>query len=130
MPQSGSKNTYRLFPDNKKHTLVISDQLDTEKWSTGVSALVEAAELDLTSLVVDLLANPQIRVLVLDTRDETVREKVRGIKLPALKDQLRGDIKTEHLALVSQYVDVYEDEYFGTFPLPPYFPSPIKYDIE
>lgn len=130
MPQSGSKNIYRLFPDNKKHTVAIVDTLDTEKWTQGVSALIHADELDLTSLVVDLLANPQIRVIVLDTKDTGVKDKVRSLKLPALKDQLTLTIKDEHLALINQYVDIFEDEYYGTFLMPPYYPSPIKYVID
>jgi hypothetical protein len=130
MPQSGSKNTYRLLPEAGKHTLVVTDNLDTEKWSAGAAALLYAGQFDLTSLVVDILANPQIRVIVIDSAGDDIVEQVTRLKSSKLGEGLTAPIKGEHLALVNQYIDVYFEQYHGKFPLPPFYPSPIKYDIE
>lgn len=74
----------------------------------------------------DLLANPQIRAVVLDAVCAECaapwRSWFEGVDVPAL-----DRIDAEHRALVRQYVDLFDDEYEAKGPLQPWWPSRIRY---
>lgn len=74
-------------------------------------------------IVRDLLANPQVRAVVFDACPE-VRQWFSMVW-----DGSRGidGIDVEHLALVRQFVDLYDDDFMLRGPQQPFSPSRIMY---
>ena len=129
-----SKIFYFISPENKNHVLVCT--LDTpimekaDKWKTGVSALFNLRTREqIGYLIRDLLANPQIRVIVLDGVGDAVKRDLYAFwnNELTLRDLDITDISEEHVTLLQQYVDIYEDEYKGYMTMTMYSPEPIKY---
>jgi len=94
------------------------------KWGARAAAALADDACELQAVVRDLLANPHIRVVVFDGaprgRDAWVAVW-RGDALPA------WPIQREHVQLVRQFVDLYDDDFLIKTVLPPYWPARIRY---
>ncbi len=95
----------------------------TAKWGKRVAAAVDDDPANVRDVVRDLLANPQIRIIVFDgpTRNRDVWEDFRYGPMPDWK------IDQEHLTLVRQYVDLFDDDFFIKGPMQPFWPLRIRY---
>lgn len=95
------------------------------RWGRAAAAAVAAGAFGY-DLLRDLLANPQIRAIVLDAVCAACaapwRSWFEGVDDPAL-----DRVDAEHRALIRQYVDLFDDEYQAKGPLQPWWPSRIRY---
>jgi hypothetical protein len=95
------------------------------KWQGRAAAFFEFhAATDLPSLIRDLLANPQIRVVVVDGAGARV----------ALDDFWHGTevvhvpgVALHHVELVRHYVNLFDEDCRLFGPLPPYWPHRLRY---
>lgn len=95
------------------------------RWRERAAATLSFSTSDsLTDVVRDLLANPQIRAVVLVGAPE---------KASAFQDfwqrkvPLKGDIKEDHQELVRQFVDLFTDDCNFHKPQQPFWPQRILY---
>lgn len=95
-----------------------------ERWGNRACAVIGDSSRILRDLVRDLLANPQVRALVFDgpaCGRESFDQFWRGTDTPPWQ------IGTEHLNLVRQFVDLFDDECFWKAPPQPFWPARIMY---
>lgn len=94
------------------------------KWGARVAAALADDAVVVRDLVRDLLANPHVRVVVLD--GEAAAKDVRAFwyddAYPAWL------LQKDHLTLVRQFVDLYDDDFVIKTMLPPYWPAGIRYE--
>ena len=94
------------------------------RWAARAAAAIGDSSRYLQDVVRDLLANPHIRIVVFD--GEACGRK-------AWSDFWDGryvpdwPIQNEHLRLVRQFVDLYDDDFVIKTVLPPYWPARICY---
>lgn len=95
------------------------------RWGTVACAAVSDS-LFCYDLLRDLLANPQVRAIVFDAVQPGCSEPWRawfeGTDMP-----LSRKIDREHVTLLRQFVDIYDDEYVAKGSLQPWWPSRIRY---
>ena len=124
-----STATYcRLNPNKQILICSLGDPCDTprllEKWATRACAIFAfGAGESLSNLVRDLLANPQIRAIVFDgpgAGSQVFRDFWIGTDVP------EWGINAEHITLVRQFVDLY-DEDCGHRLMQPFWPQRLKY---
>jgi hypothetical protein len=94
------------------------------RWASKACAIFEfPADGVLLDIVRDILANPQIRCIVFDGTGagrDVFREFWDSKSMPD------WSIKPEHVKLVRQFVDLYDDD-CGFRPLQPFWPERLKY---
>lgn len=94
------------------------------RWFRRAAASIVDEDVVVRDVVRDLLANPQIRIIVFDG-DVLGRGEWddfwHGKAFPDWK------IDQEHLSLVRQYVDLYDDDFGVKGPLQPFWPVRIRY---
>lgn len=120
---------YRLVSRNAQALLIrrppsglLADDLSA--WDERVVAcLTDVAALDLRSVVRDILHNPQIRVVVF-AHAPTCRAIYSSFWEGS--DGLDG-IDGEHVAMVRQFVDLYDDDFALRGPQQPFSPIRVMY---
>lgn len=119
-----------LVPDGQ----VLVCSLDTvpttaslvDKWQGRAAAIFSFAEGDdVIDVIRDILANPQIRALVLDG-DGAGASKIREFWSNASVSSKQG-IPQESLDLVRRFVDLYDDDCGFKGPRQPFWPKRMKY---
>lgn len=95
-----------------------------ERWKDRAAAIIDDAIAAMHCVVRDLLANPQIRAIVFDG-DCCCREAYDKLWLGETKVDWKIDL--EHLQLVRQFVDLYDDDFGHLGPQQPFWPLRIKY---
>lgn len=93
------------------------------RWATRACAVTHDAIVSIPGIVRDLLANPHVRALVFD--GETCSRRAWNA---FFEDGVPVEgIDAEHLALVRQFVGVYDDDFTIKKPMQPYWPARIRY---
>lgn len=95
-----------------------------ERWKDRAVGLVNDSITLLPDLLRDLLANPQIRAIVFDG-DCCCREGYDKFWLG--ESSLEVKIDDEHITLIRQFVDLYDDDFMHKGPQAPFWPTRIKY---
>jgi hypothetical protein len=95
-----------------------------ERWKERGVALIHDSGTILRDVVRDLLANPQVRAIVFDGPAHG-RELYDAFWLGSGDPGWRID--TEHLQLVRQFVDLYDDDCGIKSPMQPFWPARIAY---
>lgn len=124
--------------DRKKQILVctLSDPrlYAINNWVDKSAAIFELTrDLQLDALIRDLLANPQIRALVIDGEGQAraLLEMFWGGHIDQLISRgprgMFAGIPREHLDLVRMHVGLYNNEFVLTRPMLPYMMKPLKY---
>jgi|SRR5580704_1080461 hypothetical protein len=93
-------------------------------WGSRAAALAPDSAQFLKDVVRDLLANPQIRVIVFHGSTcgrEAYDHFWRSSIVPD------WGISGEHLTLVRQFVDLFDDDFLIRAPMAPYWPERITY---
>jgi hypothetical protein len=131
--QPVSQVSYHVI-DGDKQILVCSLEGDhrrsglLERWKTRALATFSFTEADdLCDVVRDLLANPQVRAIVFDGSspvEATFRAFWTRQIAPAWK------INEEHLELVRQFVDLFNEDCGFHKPQQPFWPQRLKYQEE
>jgi hypothetical protein len=98
-----------------------------ERWKTRGCAVIHDSSKILRDVVRDLLANPQIRAIVFDG-PACGRAAYDAFWAGTAPPTWRID--EEHLQLVRQFVDLYDDECSLKGPAQPYWPARIVYTDE
>lgn len=94
------------------------------RWASRAAASVGDSARYLPDLVRDLLANPHIRVVVFHGAAcgrAAYEEFWRSTDAPD------WGIALDHLTLVRQFVDLYDDDFLLRAPLAPFWPERIRY---
>lgn len=94
------------------------------RWRPRVAAVIHDSPLIVRDVVRDLLANPQIRAVVFAGKccgRWAYAEFWEGTKVPP------WGIDGEHITLVRQFVDLYDDDFMLRGPQQPFHPSRIMY---
>ena len=94
------------------------------RWKDRAVAIAGDSERYLRDVVRDLLANPQVRIIVFDG-EACGREAYAAFWAGAPKPEWRID--QEHLALVRQFVDLYDDDCSIKAPMQPFWPARTLY---
>ncbi len=95
-----------------------------ERWKERGAALIHDSATILRDIVRDLLANPQVRAIVFDgpvCGRNLYDEFWFGSADPGWR------IDLEHLQLVRQFVDLYDDDCGIKSPMQPFWPARIMY---
>lgn len=100
------------------------DEVLKERWRERAVALLEDTAQHLRDIVRDLLANPQVRAVVFDG-EVCCRDAFDAFWLGEAKPTWHID--DEHLTLVRQFVDLYDDDCGIKAPMQPYWPARIQY---
>lgn len=95
----------------------------TAKWGKRAAAAIDDAVDHVRDVVRDILANPQIRVVVFDG-PVACRDAWEDFRDGAAPD---WKIDQEHLTLVRQYVDLFDDDFLIKGPMQPFWPLRIRY---
>lgn len=102
------------------------DQLDpkADKWKERVAALYAlGSPVAVRDVVRDLLANPQVRVVVFDACPD-----IYGWFSAAWSGETAVPrVDAEHVALVRQFVDLFDGDFMLRGPQQPFNPSRIRY---
>ncbi len=104
----------------------LAEQLDpkAEKWKNRVAALYAlGSPTAVRDVVRDLLANPQVRVIVFDACPDVYGwfSAVWGGETPV------PGVDDEHVTLVRQFVDLFDGDFVLRGPQQPFNPSRIMY---
>jgi hypothetical protein len=94
------------------------------RWASRAAAQVGDSAMYLRDVVRDLLANPQVRVVVFYGKAcgrEAYEAFWRG------HDDPGWGIPMDHLTLVRQFVDLYDDDFMIKAPMAPYWPQRLLY---
>lgn len=97
------------------------------RWASKACASLGDSGKFLPDLVRDLLANPHVRIVVFHGAAcgrDAYEAFWRGTDDPG------WGIAPDHLALVRQFVDLYDDDFMIKGPMPPYWPTRIRYTKE
>lgn len=98
-----------------------------EKWGTRACAIAPDSDKFLRDVVRDLLANPQVRIVLFDgpiCGMQGYLDFWQGARRPQWR------IDEEHLQLVRQFVDVYYDDCSLKVQAQPFWPARIVYTDE
>ena len=95
-----------------------------ERWAERAVAIIGDSSRYLRDIVRDILANPQVRAVVLDG-EICAREAYDKFWLG--KEDPGWRIDMEHLNLVRQYVDLYDDDCTWRVTPQPFWPVRIAY---
>lgn len=95
-----------------------------DRWKDRAVAIVHDSVLAMRDVVRDLLANPQVRAIVFDG-DCCCRDAYDRVWLG--ETPVDWKIDREHLQLVRQFVDLYDDDFGHRGPQQPFWPVRIKY---
>lgn len=99
-------------------------QAFAEKWKGRAAAAFQfTAESDLTKLAADLLANPHIRAIVI-VDDGPGTDRIRRF-WETREGLLPGAIEEWLVKLVTQWVDIFDEDCSINLPLPPFWPERI-----
>lgn len=95
-----------------------------EKWRSRAAFVMWEDACILHDIVRELLYNPQIRAVVFDGEPEC-----RKVFQDFWRDEIavKWKIDHEHLQLVRQFVDLYQDDFMHRGPQAPFWPVRIKY---
>lgn len=121
---------YTRLDDNKQFLVCTlsspaADPQKVSRWRGRACAIFEFPPgALLVDVVRDLLANPQIRAIVFDGEGTT-----RGVFKAFWERQtpLKCAIREDHLNMVRQFVDLYDDDCSIIKLLPPYWPKRLLY---
>lgn len=96
-----------------------------QKWASRAAGLygLGTALTAVRDVVRDLLANPQVRAIVFDTCPE-VRERFSSVWRGGVPLK---DIDDEHVTMVRQFVDLYDDDFGLRGPQQPFSPTRVMY---
>lgn len=124
-----SSLSYRLMEPTAQALVVacplrLDKQALEERWGRRAAAQIHDSSKIVRDVVRDLLANPQIRVVVFDG-PACGRAAWDAFWLG--KDFPDWKIDHEHLALVRQFVDLYDDDFGTKGPMQPFWPVRIRY---
>lgn len=100
------------------------DEAIKERWKERGVALLGDSGRYLRDVVRDLLANPQVRAIVFDG-DACCRDAYDTFWLS--DDDPGWRIDGEHLKLVRQFVDLFDDDCGIKAPMQPFWPARIMY---
>ena len=95
-----------------------------ERWKERACALLGDSARYLRDVVRDLLANPQVRGIVFDG-PACGRKAYDAFWQGETPPEWRID--AEHLQLVRQYVDLWDDDCASRMPMQPFWPARIMY---
>jgi hypothetical protein len=116
---------YRLCDRNAQALLVRAEDSAPSAWDGRVAAAVtDSAVVALRDIVRDILHNPQIRVVAFDGECRcrpAFADFWSGTEVPA------WGIDGEHVALVRQFVDLYDGDFVLRGPQQPFWPSRVMY---
>lgn len=122
---------YRMLSPEAQVLVVVDVFRSTEAVESRWKGRACAAAPDLPelpavrSIVRDLLNNPQVRAVVFDGE---CRSRAAFDDVWSGRADLSGwKIDEEHLSLVRQFVDLFDDEYTVRKPLQPFWPARIFY---
>jgi hypothetical protein len=125
---------YRTLNPMAQAIAVISvdpmDQLETrlegaiERWQDRTAGLYAlGSSRAVRDVIRDLLANPQVRAVVFDACPE-VRQWFSAVWDGS---DVPGDIDAEHVTMVRQFVDLYDDDFALRGPQQPFSPTRVTY---
>lgn len=120
---------YRLLdPDQQLLVCTLSTETTAahvaEKWATRAAAAFKFEEYDdISEVVRDVLANPQIRAVVFDG---VGRGRAPFLAFWRREKQLEG-INEEHLEMVRQFVDLFDDDCHFHKPKQPFWYKRLIY---
>jgi hypothetical protein len=97
------------------------------RWASRAAASVGDSARYLADVVRDLLANPHVRVVVFHGR-ACGRDAYDAFWQG--RDDPGWGISLDHLALVRQFVDLYDDDFMLKSPMAPYWPERIRYQTK
>ena len=100
------------------------DEAIKERWKERGVALLGDTAAHLRDVVRDLLANPQVRAIVFEG-EVCCRNAYDAFWLTDTDPGWRID--GEHLTLVRQFVDLYDDDCGIKTPMQPFWPARIQY---
>lgn len=95
-----------------------------ERWKERGVALLGDTSNYLRDVVRDLLANPQVRMIVFDG-PACGRAKYDEFWYGESDPGWRIDM--EHVTLVRRFVDLYDDDFGAKAPMQPFWPSRVRY---
>lgn len=94
------------------------------RWASRAVAVVGDSSMFLKDVVRDLLANPQIRVVVFHG---SACGRAAYDAFWRSTDDPGWGVALDHLTLVRQYVDLYDDDFLLKAPMAPFWPERIRY---
>lgn len=103
---------------------VLSPDTIRGRWFRRAAASLPDDKVDVREVVRDLLANPQIRIIVFDGN---VANRAAWDDFWLGTGYPEWGIDQEHLALVRQFVDLFDDDFGIKGPLQPFWPVRIRY---
>jgi hypothetical protein len=95
-----------------------------ERWKERAVAILNDSSKYLRDVVRDILANPQVRAIVFDGA-VCCRDAYDAFWLG--KDQPAWRIEKEHIDLVRQFVDLFDDDCMWQESMQPFWPARIMY---
>ena len=116
--------------DPKGHVVVVAcpmlkrDAEIKERWATRAAATINDSGSYVRDVVRDLLANPQVRAIVVDG---AVCCRAAYEKFWLGENVHAWRIDYEHQNLVRQFVDLYDDECVWKEPPPAFWPQRVRY---
>lgn len=123
-----SKLGYQLLEPTAQaiavHASTLSPDAVRARWFRRAAASIEDGQAVVRDVVRDLLANPQIRIIVFDG---AVANRGAWDDFWLGNDFPDWRIDHEHLALVRQFVDLYDDDFGVNGPMQPFWPARVRY---
>lgn len=96
-----------------------------KRWGSRATAAIGDSSMYLADVVRDLLANPHVRIVVFDGEACGRQAYERFWRSDAAP--VGWGIQPDHISLVRQFVDLYDDDFGIKGPMPPYWPTRIRY---
>jgi hypothetical protein len=121
-----SKLGYQLLEPSAQAIVVYAGAEDAARarWVRRAAAAISDCAVDVREVVRDLLANPQIRIVVFDG---DVMNRLDWDVFWLGRDFPDWKIDHEHLSLVRQFVDLFDEDFGIKGPLQPFWPVRIRY---
>jgi len=119
-----SKLNWTPLASDGRFVVVTNTAIVSDRWHARACAAITDSAYAVRDVVRDILANPQVRAVVFDG---PALNRAEFDKFWLGENDISWRIDKEHLDLVRQFVDLFDDDCMWRVPPQPFWPARVMY---